>query len=108
MTENSPIPSNAIAHGATPQASTSDHKTVAPEVVILLLATATLLEIVITVFKMPRPAAVPLLLGLSFVKASLVALYFMHLRYEKFIYGFAFVVPSLMALLLTTILMFGR
>ncbi|MCL5998639.1 MAG: cytochrome C oxidase subunit IV family protein [Chloroflexi bacterium] len=83
-------------------------KATSPVLVYAILAIATVFEVGITLFAgIPRTVAVPLLLSLSFVKASLVALYYMHLRYEKVIYGLVFVAPAAFAIFLITILLSG-
>ncbi len=44
---------------------------------------------------------------MALVKASLVAMYYMHLRYEKILYTLIFVTPTLFAILLVSVLMLG-
>ncbi len=87
---------------------------VPPGLVLLILAVVTLVEYLATIGRLPngtrlivKETLVPFLLALSFVKAALVALYFMHLRYERIIYTVAFVTPTIFALLLLTILSIG-
>ncbi len=82
-----------------------DHAHVSPILVFGVLVAATVIEVTIALLGLPKPAVAPVLLGLSFIKASLVALYYMHLRYEKPIYGIAFVAPSLFAVFLIVILL---
>lgn len=80
--------------------------TTSPLLVYAVLAISTVIEIGLTLITgIPRSFAVPALLGLSFVKASLVALYYMHLRYEKPIYTIVFVAPALFAVFLIVILL---
>ncbi len=82
------------------------HKATSPVLVYAILAVATVIEVLITLFSgMPRHTLVPMLLAISFVKASLVALYYMHLRYEKIIYGLIFIAPAAFALFLITVLL---
>lgn len=80
------------------------HHYVNPKVVYLILFIATVVEVAATLLGVPRHLLVPALLAISFVKAGLVALYFMHLRYEKVIYGAIFVTPALFAILLMAVL----
>lgn len=81
-------------------------KATSPLLVYAVLAISTVVEIGLTLITgIPRSFAVPALLGLSFVKASLVALYFMHLRYEKPIYTLVFIAPALFAVFLIVILL---
>jgi cytochrome c oxidase subunit IV len=91
---------------ATSDASHGHVKTTNPVLVYAVLVISTLIEIGITILPgFPRSIAVPMLLALSFVKASLVALYFMHLRYEKVIYGLVFVAPAAFAVFLISVLL---
>jgi cytochrome c oxidase subunit IV len=83
-------------------------KATSPVLVFVILAIFTAIEVGLTVAGgIPRQTVVPLLLAISFVKASLVALYYMHLRYEKVIYGLIFVAPAAFALFLITVLLSG-
>ncbi len=90
-------------HGA---AHVAEHKHTSPRVVFVALLAMTVIEI-ITAFipGLPRGFTFPFLLAMSLVKFTLVALYYMHLRYEKLIYGFIFVTPTLLGLLLISVLM---
>jgi caa(3)-type oxidase subunit IV len=83
-------------------------KATSPVLVYVILAAFTVIEVSITLFSgIPRSTAVPMLLAISFVKASLVALYYMHLRYEKAIYGVVFVLPAAFAIFLVSVLLGG-
>ena len=75
-----------------------------PVLVFGILTIITVVEIVVTLFGLPREVLVPLLLAMSFAKASLVAAYYMHLRYENWIYTAVFIAPSLFALFLILVL----
>lgn len=89
--------------GAHPHAHA---RVTSPVLVFAVLVVSTIIEIGVTLLPgMPRSIAVPMLLALSFVKASLVALYFMHLRYEKVIYGMVFVAPAAFAVFLIAVLL---
>lgn len=82
------------------------HRYTSPVVVFLVLTIVTMIEVALALVPgIPHESVVPALLALSFVKASLVALYYMHLRYEKPIYGFIFVAPAAFALFLIVILL---
>ena len=97
-----------IHTNASVDASHRHGKTTNPVIVFLILAVFTLIEVGISVVGgLPRTTTVPLLLSISFVKASLVALYFMHLRYEKALYGMVFIAPAAFAVLLITVLLQG-
>jgi caa(3)-type oxidase subunit IV len=98
-----PIPAHDSDMGAHSHA-----KATSPVLVYVILAVFTIIEVAITVLSgMPRTIAVPILISISFVKASLVALYYMHLRYEKWIYGLIFVAPAAFAVFLLTVLLSG-
>jgi len=77
-----------------------------PVAVYVALAAATVIEVGITLLPgIPHAQIVPVLLALSFVKAALVALYYMHLRYEKWIYALIFATPAAFALFLVVVLL---
>lgn len=75
-----------------------------PVFVFVILTVVTVVEIAITLFHLPKDFLVPVLLGMSFAKASLVAAYYMHLRYEKPLYTIVFVTPALFAVFLIVVL----
>lgn len=82
------------------------HRYASPLVVFAVLTIVTVIEVALALIPgIPHQSVVPVLLALSFVKASLVALYYMHLRYEKPIYGFIFVAPAAFAIFLIAILL---
>ena len=92
-------PAQAIPHARA-------HRYTNPIAVYAVLALSTLIEVGITVLPgIPHAQIVPVLLALSFVKAGLVALYYMHLRYEKLIYGLIFVTPAAFAIFLLAVLL---
>jgi caa(3)-type oxidase subunit IV len=88
----------AVQHAA------HEHKHTSPWVVFGVLAVLTAIEIVMSI-SIPGTAKNAPLLAISLVKAGLVALYYMHLRYEKPIYGFIFVAPAIFGVLLALILL---
>jgi cytochrome c oxidase subunit 4 len=93
---------------ASVEAVKAHGNTTSPVVVFVILAVFTMIEVGVTVLAgLPRSTAVPFLLSISFVKASLVALYFMHLRYEKLIYSLVFIAPAAFAVFLITVLLLG-
>jgi len=66
--------------------------------VFIILAVLTLIEIGVSVYvNLPLALRPPVLLALAVVKASLVALYYMHLRFDRRIFAALFVVPVLAA-----------
>ena len=68
-------------HGHDAAAGT-DHRKDYIRIFIALLV-LTIIEVGITYLKMDRRIMAALMIGLALTKASLVGLYFMHLRYEK-------------------------
>ena len=91
---------------AAPAERAEAHRYTSPVVVFLVLTISTVIEIALTIIPgLPHEAVVPVLLALSFVKATLVALYYMHLRYEKLVYGLIFVAPAAFALFLIVVLL---
>jgi cytochrome c oxidase subunit 4 len=78
-------------------------KHTSPWVVFAVLAALTLIEVAISFI--PGWIKNPLLLAISLSKAALVALYYMHLRYDKPIYGIIFIAPAIFGLLLAVILL---
>ncbi len=101
VTHSTPVA--PAAHGAH-----AEHKKhTSPVLVFVILTLFTVFEIVVTLFHVPKNVIVPILIAIALVKASLVAMYYMHLRYEKVIYTIIFVTPTLFAVLLITVLMIG-
>ncbi|MCS7087376.1 MAG: cytochrome C oxidase subunit IV family protein [Thermoflexales bacterium] len=68
-----------------------------PVTVFGILTLCTIVEIALPLLHIERSVLVPLLLGISFTKAGLVAAYYMHLRYEPPIYTAIFLAPALFA-----------
>ncbi len=70
------------------------------------LAALTVLEISVTYLPIPR---VPILVPLALVKAGLVALFYMHLRYDKRVFALVFLAGLLMGvgLILSLIALFS-
>ena len=79
---------HATAHD--PATAHDEHGTAAPHdhrrdyfKIFWVLTVLTAVEVGITYMKMPKSVMATLLVGLATTKAAYVALYFMHLRYEK-------------------------
>jgi caa(3)-type oxidase subunit IV len=86
--------------------SNDTHKHVNPALVFIILVIATAIEVAAAlVGNLPMHTLAPLLIGITVVKSALVALYFMHLRYEKGVYGLIFVAPLLFGLFLGAVLL---
>ncbi|HQV68595.1 MAG TPA: cytochrome C oxidase subunit IV family protein [Thermoflexales bacterium] len=86
--------------------SSDTHKHVNPVLVFIILVIATAIEVAAAMFgNLPMQTLAPLLIGITVVKSALVALYFMHLRYEKAVYGLLFIAPLLFGLFLASVLL---
>lgn len=80
-------------------------KHTSPVLVFVILTVLTIVEIVITLFNLPKSLIVPFLLAVSFTKAMLVAAYYMHLRYERWLYTAVFLAPASFAVFLIAVLL---
>lgn len=78
--------------------------------VALILAIITLLEVAVFYVPILRAVIVPTLLTLSALKFTLVALFFMHLRYDRSVLSTIFVIGLVVATLIVLVLMllFGQ
>ena len=65
------------------------------------LAVLTVAEIWVARMGLPKPLMISGLIGLAVAKAALVALYFMHLRFERVSLGLIALTPPLLLILLT-------
>lgn len=95
-------------HVSTTDHAHGEHKAhVNPWIVFAVLALMTVIEIIVALPALGiSPATLsPLLVAMALVKASLVALYYMHLRYENPVFLIIFIAPTLFAVLLTVVLM---
>lgn len=91
-----PIPEEKVEQGAKKPAHAPD--SAAPKhsnylLVFFALAALTGLEIAVTQFPLPRA---PILIPLAFLKAGLVALFYMHLRYDSKLFSAIFVAGLLL------------
>lgn len=64
--------------------------------VFLALTALTAIEVSVTYLPIARVLIVSMLLALAFAKASFVALYFMHLKFDSRLLAAIFVVPMLL------------
>ena len=88
------------AHGG------AEHPTVGTYIrVALVMTVVTALEVGVIYVRRLAPIVVPLLLAMSVAKFALVALFFMHLRYESRVLTFLFVGPLILATGLAVALM---
>jgi cytochrome c oxidase subunit IV len=94
-----------------PEAGVSDerrgeHATVGTYLLVALVLTAvTALEVGVIYVRQLAPIVVPLLLAMSAAKFALVALFYMHLRYDSRVLTFVFVGPLILATGLAVALM---
>ena len=65
--------------------------------VFWVLAALTAVEVAVTYLPLPR---IPVLLPLALAKASLVAMYYMHLKFDRPIYRYIFLFGILMGVIL--------
>ncbi len=65
--------------------------------VFWVLAALTAIEVAVTYLPVPR---IPVLVPLAILKAALVALFYMHLKYDRRIFSAIFLMGLLMALIL--------
>src|SRR5512138_3378743 len=74
--------------------------------VFILLAVLTVLEVAVTYLPVPR---IPVLIPLAIVKAALVALFYMHLKFDKPVFRIVFIMGVLMgiALILSLVVLFA-
>jgi caa(3)-type oxidase subunit IV len=62
-----------------------------------VLAVITIVEVLITLIKLPHPLLVPILLVLSVIKGAGVIMFFMHLRGDRPPYQVIFLIPFSLA-----------
>jgi len=65
------------------------------------LAVLTVLEIWVAKMGLPKPLMISGLIGLAVTKAALVAMYFMHLKFERRTLGIIALTPPILLVLLT-------
>lgn len=71
------------------------------------LAIVTLLEVGVAVVKIPLLPVVPVLIIMAVFKASLVVLYFMHLRFDSRLFVIIFLVPLFFGVMFITGVLFA-
>jgi caa(3)-type oxidase subunit IV len=93
----------ATAHGGTPPIGETghgegDHAAIGTYVkVAVILCVLTALEYAALFIRRLTPILVPLLISMSMAKFALVALFFMHLRYDSRVLAFIFVAALVLA-----------
>lgn len=97
-------PADEAQHADAHADAHAGQRHISPVFVFGILAVVTVVEIVVTLFRLPKDFIVPVLLAMSFAKAALVAAYYMHLRYEKPMFTIVFITPALFAVFLIFVL----
>lgn len=69
--------------------------------IFIWLTVLTAIEVAVAAVPMPEVIQIGLLVGIAIVKAALVVLYYMHLRYDSFWYWIILLVPVFFVILLT-------
>ena len=67
------------------------------------LAGLTALEVAVTYMPMPKILMIALLVGLALAKATMVAMYFMHLKFERSTLGLIAVIPPVLLVMFVCI-----
>ncbi len=91
----------AVAAGVMAQADHAEPNYIA---IWIYLAVLTVLELIVAYAPIPKAAMVGLLVGLAFTKAILVAMYFMHLRFERRTLAVIACIPIILVTFLTFML----
>ena len=89
-------------------ATASEHKKPNYAAVFWSLLILTICEIIVANLHFAKPLIVAILVFLAIVKASLVALFYMHLKFEKFIIYFIVLFPLFLAVILTVMVLLDK
>ena len=89
---------------AVSSAMTADHAEPNYIAIWIYLGLLTVLELIVAYAPIPKAAMVGLLIGLAWVKAVLVAMYFMHLRFERRTLAVIACIPIVLVTFLTFML----
>lgn len=73
----------------------------------VITAIITVTELFIDSIPIPKDVIRTGFVVMSLIKATLVAMYYMHLKFDSFIYSVLFIIPVIFALFLVTILAIG-
>jgi caa(3)-type oxidase subunit IV len=95
-----------MSHPPAPVSSTAPAAThhIPPRTYVIVfgwLALLTLMEVVVAAIALPAGIQISALVIIAVIKAALVILYYMHLRYDSFWYWIFLIIPILFAVLLT-------
>jgi cytochrome c oxidase subunit IV len=89
----------------TAQAQTHAHPQPNYMGVFWWLLALTIAEVIVAYAHMPRPITVILLVGMAFTKAAMVALYFMHLKFERSTLTLIALTPLILCIFLSLMLL---
>ncbi len=73
----------------------------------VITAIITITELFIDSIPIPKEVIRTGFVVMSLIKATLVAMYYMHLKFDSFVYSVLFIVPVIFALFLVTVLAVG-
>jgi cytochrome c oxidase subunit 4 len=90
---------------AVSHAMTADHAEPNYIAIWIYLGLLTVLELIVAYAPIPKAAMVGCLIGLAWVKAVLVAMYFMHLRFERRVLAVIAFIPIILVTFLTFMLL---
>jgi caa(3)-type oxidase subunit IV len=93
------VPANAAHAPAKPHAAHPRPRTYV--MVFIWLTVLTAIEVAVAALQMPEFIKIAILVVIAIIKAALVVLYYMHLRYDSFWYWIILLVPVAFAILLT-------
>lgn len=99
--------SEAQASSAIP-AREVEHKQPNYGVIFWALFILTICEIIVANLHFVKPIIVVTLVFLAIVKASLVALFYMHLKFEKYVIYIIVLFPLFLAVVLTVLVLFDK
>jgi len=90
---------------ATVQAQTESHSQTNYMTVFWWLLALTIAEVAVAYMSLPKLIMVILLVGMAFTKAALVALFFMHLKFERSTLTWIALTPLILCIFLSLMLM---
>ncbi len=94
-------------HAAAPAASSGQVRHIAPRTYVIVfgwLTLLTILEVLTAAMGLDESIRVPILIVLAIIKAALVVLFYMHLRYDSKWYWVTLLLPLGFVLLLSQII----
>lgn len=107
MSEHLPVPEQEPAHSHPDNVPTDRLHKSHPNYLLVFLSLAVLTALEVGVTYVPQIPQAPTLLAMSFFKAMLVIMYFMHLRYDSKWFAFIFFVPFVLVIPMLIVLRIG-